>query len=111
MVAALILMVFGAGGDCATMCHIPEMYTTGGGHVDVWHWKAVRSAPLGCADDKWWSGEGRGSDSKTVSAYSDNKQTLADSSVVPLYPGPITEDGHFIIVSVGETAESVCQWQ
>ena len=96
------------GANCATMCHVPAMYTTGGGHVDVWHWKAARSAPVGCADDKWWDDQGRGSDSKTIGAYSDNLQTLADSSDVPLYSGPVTADGHFIIVPVGETAESYC---
>ena len=96
------------GADCATMCHVPAMYTTGGGHVDVWHWKAARTAQVGCADDKWWDDQGRGSDSKTVSAYSDNIQTLADSSEVPLYSGPVTADGHYIIVPVGETPASYC---
>jgi hypothetical protein len=28
------------------------LYTTGGGHVDVWHWKAHRTGPVGCVDDK-----------------------------------------------------------
>ncbi len=96
------------GADCATMCHGGEMYTTGGGHADVWHWKGARSAPVGCADDKWWDGNGRGSDSKTVSAYSDNIQTLGDGSDAPLYSGPITTDEHFIIVPTGETAETYC---
>ncbi len=96
------------GANCATMCHIPVMYTTGGGHVDVWHWKSARSAPVGCADDKWWDDQGRGSDSKTVGAYSDNIQTLADSSVVPLYSGPVSADGHFIIVPTGETPALYC---
>lgn len=95
------------GANCATMCHVPDMYTTGGGHVDVWHWKAHRTTPVGCADDKWWDADGRGSDAKTVSAYSDNKQTLSDGSDVPLYTGPVT-DGHYIIVPTGETAESYC---
>ena len=96
------------GANCATMCHIPLMYTTGGGHVDVWHWKAARTAPVNCADDNWWDSTGRTSDSKTISSYSDNLQTLGDGSDVPLYSGPITPDGHFIIVPIGETAASYC---
>ncbi|MFQ6673995.1 MAG: ethylbenzene dehydrogenase-related protein, partial [Fidelibacterota bacterium] len=87
------------GARCATMCHSDEgaMYTTGGGHVDVWHWKAHRTNPIGLADDKWWDGTGRGSDEKTVSAYKDNETT---SENFPLYAGPIT-DGHFIIIPSG----------
>lgn len=97
------------GANCATMCHVAtgEMSTTGGGHVDVWHGKAARSFPVGTTDDKWWDGTGRNSDSKTVSAYSDNIQTLSDGSTVPLYSGPVT-NGHYIIIPVGETAESYC---
>ncbi|NQV37375.1 MAG: hypothetical protein HQ509_05125 [Candidatus Marinimicrobia bacterium] len=88
------------GADCATMCHVADgiMSTTGGGHVDVWHGKGARTFPVGTVDDKWWDENGRGSDSKTVGAYSDNIQTLADGSTVPMYSGPIT-DGHYIINS------------
>ncbi|MFQ6675096.1 MAG: ethylbenzene dehydrogenase-related protein [Fidelibacterota bacterium] len=87
------------GADCATMCHVGEgaMYTTGGGHVDVWHWKAHRTNPIGLADDKWWDGTGRGSDAKTISAYKDN---ATGSGNYPAYAGPIT-DGHFIIIAEG----------
>lgn len=96
------------GADCSSMCHVSEgvMYTTGGGHVDVWHSKAARTWPVGTTDDKWWDSTGRNSDAKTVSAYSDNIQTLADESTVPLYSGPITDD--FIIVPVGSTADAYC---
>lgn len=68
------------GANCATMCHQPSaglMATTGGGNVDVWHWKAARTNPVGRADDKWWDGTGRGSDAKTGSAYSDNLQVVS----------------------------------
>lgn len=67
------------GADCATMCHKPSadlMATTGGGHVDVWHWKAARTNPGGCADDKWWDGTGRGSDAKNSSLYTDNIESV-----------------------------------
>jgi hypothetical protein len=96
------------GANCATMCHVAEgaMYTTGGGHVDVWHGKTARTFPVGRTDDKWWDGTGRNSDAKTVGAYSNNKQTLADGSTVPLYSGPITDD-HFIIITEGGTADDL----
>lgn len=67
------------GSDCATMCHQPGpdlMATTGGGHVDVWHWKSARTNPGGCADDKWWDGTGRGSDAKNGSMYADNIENV-----------------------------------
>lgn len=67
------------GANCATMCHKPSsglMGTTGGGHVDVWHWKAARTNPGGVLDDKWWDASGRGSDSKNSSLYLDNSQII-----------------------------------
>ncbi len=92
------------GASCATMCHQPStgsMATTGGGHVDVWHWKATRTNPIGLADDKWWEGTGRGSDAKTISAYSDN---ITLSGNFPLYADPLTS-GHLIIPSGGTTTD------
>ena len=85
------------GASCAKMCHSDARHRTHSGNADVWHWKAHRTNPIGLADDKWWSPSGRGSDAKTVSAYSDNKNTTGDA---PLYSGPIT-DGHFIIIPKG----------
>ncbi|MFQ6092145.1 MAG: ethylbenzene dehydrogenase-related protein, partial [bacterium] len=47
------------GANCATMCHpnTPgkdnDMYTDTG-EVDVWHWKAARTNPMGYVDDKYW---------------------------------------------------------
>ena len=40
------------GAQCATMCHPPRMYTSEG-TVDVWHWKATRSNPMGYSDDMY----------------------------------------------------------
>jgi hypothetical protein len=85
------------GASCANMCHSDGSMATSDGNADVWHWKAVRTNPLGLTDDKWWSGAGRGSDAKTVSAYNDNINLAGDG---PLYSGPIT-DGHFIIIAEG----------
>jgi len=51
---------------------------------DIWHWKAVRTAPGGWADDKFWDGTGRHSDAKTAGGYSDNSVVAqaADSAAI-----------------------------
>jgi hypothetical protein len=85
------------GASCANMCHSDGIMATSDGNADVWHWKAVRTNPLGLSDDKWWSSGGRDSDAKTVSAYHDNVNAEGTG---PLYSGPIT-DGHFIIIAQG----------
>jgi hypothetical protein len=77
------------GADCASMCHDPSdttvlghrMYTTGGGHVDVWHWQAATSDPVLLARDEYWSDQGRESDAVvrdlTISNYDSlNQQPL-----------------------------------
>ena len=58
------------GGNCATMCHVPVM-STNGGTVDLWHWKAVRSNPMGLVDDNYIDSVNRHGDPGT-SATSDN---------------------------------------
>ena len=98
------------GADCSSMCHAPDpgkMWTTGGGWVDVWHWKAARTNPVNLADDKYFNGDyqesdgtvavdgGRHGDAKTIGIYSDNIE-----NGMPKYSGPIT-DGHYIIIPVG----------
>jgi hypothetical protein len=59
------------GVSCVTMCHGDGLMRTNFGFVDVWHWKAYRSNPMGVADDKRWETDDRHSDSGT-SSYSDN---------------------------------------
>jgi hypothetical protein len=46
--------------------------TADGMLFDIWHWKASRTGPAGWADDKYWDGSGRHSDSKTAGGYKDN---------------------------------------
>jgi hypothetical protein len=58
------------GADCQTMCHIPVM-STNGGTVDLWHWKAVRSNPMGFVDDNYIDAVDRHGDPGT-SAATDN---------------------------------------
>ncbi len=91
------------GASCAKMCHSTGEHKTADGNADVWHWKAARTNPIGVADDKWWSTSGRGSDSKTISAYSDNKSSEGN---YPLYSGPIT-DNYFIIIPEGSSVDSL----
>ncbi len=59
------------GADCRTMCHAvadpvtgDRMYTSGGGHADVWHWQAATTDPAYLAQDEYWGPEGR-----TVDAF------------------------------------------
>ncbi len=61
--------------DCRSMCHlIPDengdrMWTTGGGHVDVWHWQLAKTDPVLLAQDEWWSAEGRMIDAATQEIF------------------------------------------
>jgi hypothetical protein len=65
------------GPSCATMCHGDGLMRTNYGFVDVWHWKAYRSNPMGVADDKRWATDDRHSDDGT-SSYSDNGPDASD---------------------------------
>lgn len=58
------------GANCATFCHIPLMNTTSG-KADLWHWKAVRSNPMGYVDDNYVDSLNRQGDPGT-SAAADN---------------------------------------
>jgi hypothetical protein len=42
------------GASCATMCHPPQGMYTSEGTVDIWHWKSMRSNPMGYVDDKYF---------------------------------------------------------
>lgn len=65
------------GANCATMCHTPVM-STNSGKADLWHWKAVRSNPMGYIDDTYLDSIDRHSDPGT-SAYTDNIFTTRPS--------------------------------
>ncbi len=71
---------------CTVLCHKEDkkvLLKTGGPgeRMDVWHWKAQRSNPVGFVDDQWLGHEikkvgedevARDSDAKTAGGYSDN---------------------------------------
>ena len=71
---------------CTAACHKQDKkiwLSTNGPteRLDVWHWKAQRSNPVGYADDQWLGHElrkegdeetARGNDAKTAGGYSDN---------------------------------------
>jgi hypothetical protein len=71
---------------CTVLCHKQgkEVILKTGGpgeRMDVWHWKAQRSNPVGYADDQWLGHElkkegdeetARGNDAKTAGGYADN---------------------------------------
>jgi Ethylbenzene dehydrogenase/Cytochrome c554 and c-prime len=114
-------VMFDAGdnGDekatCATMCHKPvsdNMGTTGGGHVDVWHWKAARTNPGNHADDKWWDSTGRGSDSKTSSMYSNNRQDIGGGVLIPKYmhTSGTAYTGDFLFAEDTVAFDSLLDW-
>ncbi len=66
--------------DCRSMCHAvgdttisgDRMYTTGGGHVDVWHWQAGTTDPVFLAQDEYWSVDGRQTDAYGQEIYTLN---------------------------------------
>ncbi|PKK84106.1 MAG: hypothetical protein CVT49_04740 [candidate division Zixibacteria bacterium HGW-Zixibacteria-1] len=55
--------------DCASMCHITEHYTTGGGNVDAWKWLATKTSPGLMAEDEWWTDADRLLDSRQPNTY------------------------------------------
>lgn len=103
------------GANCATMCHQPSagsMATTGGGNVDVWHWKAARTNPAGVVDDKWWSAAGRGSDAKTGSAYTDNMQLVGSTEYPSMMHATLTTSytGDFLFNADATAFDSTLDW-
>ena len=69
------------GANCALMCHAEEdsMWIGGGGIVDVWIWRAGRTAPLGLADDMLWGG----STDREFDDFSQNRASWSRNSVNP----------------------------
>jgi hypothetical protein len=75
---------------CQVTCHVGEAgkpygnkYTAAAGELgDIWHWKSVRTGPVGQVDDQYLDdtrydpdkapGAGRKSDPKTAGGYADN---------------------------------------
>lgn len=59
--------------------------------VDMWHWKASRTAPAGWADDQWAGSyvaeeeTGRANDARESGGYSDNKNEAGDAPAF-VYP-------------------------
>jgi hypothetical protein len=73
-------------------------YTTDGSIVDVWHWKSVRTGPMGQIDDNYFGPPldppkdpkarytgGYTQDPKTGGNFIQNWKTLGDGTVVPLF--------------------------
>jgi len=61
---------------CALQCHVDADYGWGyKGHphkIDVWHWKASRTDPVGQCDDKYW--KELNFDNKDIGRYGDPKE-------------------------------------
>lgn len=84
---------------CAATCHAgggrDYGYKGGPTRIDCWHWKAVRTDPLGQVDDQYWSvvdfsqrNVGRLMDPKTSGGYEDN---LAKAKKGPAWLPPATQ--------------------
>ena len=74
------------GPTCTTMCHPPEMNTSTG-RVDIWHWKAHRSNPMGRSDDKYFDTTGRHGDEGSCSEGSNqNEAKDLPASMAPTDP-------------------------
>jgi hypothetical protein len=103
---------FNAGG-CMVTCHVGEpnksygnKYAPGASEMgDIWHWKGVRSNPVGYADDQYLDGAqwaedngsaGRHSDPKDSGGYVNNKNEAGDA---PAFVGPLGADGPYWILN------------
>jgi hypothetical protein len=90
-------------GGCMVTCHAGEpnkpygnKYTASEGEIgDIWHWKGIRSNPMGYVDDQWlddtrWSeetsGAGRHGDPKDSGGYKNNRNEAGDA---PLNGGSV----------------------
>jgi len=71
------------GGNCATMCHGDNLMRTNGGSVDLSHWKAVRSNPMGFVDDNYIDSVNRHGDPGT-SAAADNSLVFGHPSFMSI---------------------------
>lgn len=102
---------------CYATCHagttetggVAKHYTIAAGeHTDMWHWKSVRTQPVGMFDDKNVTDtpvtDARHGDAKVSGGYTNNKVTLTttDTSVdvtVPKYYIPGKSDYYWILQS------------
>ncbi|MEW5923884.1 MAG: ethylbenzene dehydrogenase-related protein [Candidatus Zixiibacteriota bacterium] len=55
--------------DCASMCHVTEHYTTGGGNADAWKWLATKTSPGWMGEDEWWNNSDRLLDARQPNMY------------------------------------------
>jgi len=83
------------GGGPGVTCHSGAHYTNAAAEkADIWHWKRVRTGPVGQIDDQYLNNsqipprEGRQDDPKTGGGYSDNKNTSLQ--YVGELPGNVT---------------------
>ena len=81
---------------CTAVCHsgTAEMYTTGPGILDLWHWSASRSAPLGFADDRYLDNATRAGGSPAGGFHPDAADPWSDNNVTtPSGPRPAYLNG------------------
>lgn len=73
------------GAACFRTCHNEKtVHATQNNRMDVWHWKAQRTNPIGYLDDQYWDNTGRKNDAVTSGSFGvDNI-----SGTLPLSQGP-----------------------
>jgi hypothetical protein len=89
---------------CAVCCHVgggrPYGYKGYDSTIDVWHWKATRTDPVGQLDDKYWSDvelgvtNGRHGDPKTGGGYETNvSEDESHPKCLPATPAAVRQGG------------------
>ncbi len=102
---------------CSVTCHSKKYTAAPDERGDMWHWKRVRTNPVGMLDDKYLNDDtnnGRKSDPKTGGGYSNNVQTLnytddpLGSTTIPkLYYPSGTFTGYILDSDNGTTAKFI----
>jgi len=93
----------------------PGKHWTDAGVLDMWHWKRVRTGPVGQIDDQYMNSTqypaqadgGRHSDNRTGGAYNNNQQWIEYADAAGTYgaapafwiPNPVGDDAHWIVDS------------
>lgn len=91
------------GATCTQMCHGDGLMRTTTGKVDVWHWKAARTNPMGFVDDKHWDTTDRQSD-PGIKAYLDNSD---NGNGVPNFMASNDPNSNSIFLTEDQTAQNV----
>lgn len=76
-----------SSSGCAALCHAgpDQMHTTSPGFLDLWHWSAARTDPLGFADDRYLDNGTKQGGSSTGGLHPDTADPFSNNTVVTAY--------------------------